>query len=72
MRRLRHGGTVGALRLAATTWTAAPGTTILTGGSGADTVCYASAGSGVTVNLSTTGPQNTGGAGTDTLSESRT
>jgi Ca2+-binding RTX toxin-like protein len=37
------------------------------GGTGVDTATYASAGAGVTVSLSTTSAQNTGGAGTDTL-----
>jgi Ca2+-binding RTX toxin-like protein len=39
----------------------------LDGGTGVDTATYASAGAGVTVSLATTGAQNTGGAGTDTL-----
>lgn len=39
----------------------------LTGGNGVDTSSYAAAGAGVTVNLSFTTPQNTGGAGIDTL-----
>ncbi len=37
------------------------------GGSGFDTVSYAAAGAGVVVDLSLAGPQNTGGAGVDTL-----
>ena len=40
----------------------------LVGGNGVDTASYATAGGGVTVNLGLAGPQNTGGAGTDTLS----
>lgn len=40
----------------------------LSGGSGSDTASYSSAASGVTVNLATATGQNTGGAGTDTLS----
>ncbi|UVM57381.1 retention module-containing protein [Pseudomonas sp. B21-012] len=43
------------------------GNDLLDGGAGIDTASYASAGSAVTVNLSTVGAQNTGGAGTDTL-----
>jgi hypothetical protein len=39
----------------------------LNGGGGTNTVSYASVSAPVTVNLATTGPQNTGGAGTDTL-----
>ena len=37
------------------------------GGAGVDTASYAAASAGVTVDLSVTGPQNTKGAGTDTL-----
>lgn len=44
------------------------GNDILNGQGGIDTVTYAGATSGVTVNLSTAGTQNTGGAGTDTMS----
>lgn len=44
------------------------GNDILSGQGGIDTVTYAGATSGVTANLSTVGAQNTGGAGTDTLS----
>lgn len=44
------------------------GNDTLVGGSGTDTASYASAGSGVTVNLATATAQNTGGAGTDTIS----
>ena len=44
------------------------GNDILDGGAGVDTVLYASATAGVTVNLGLTTAQNTGGAGTDTLS----
>ncbi len=43
------------------------GNDTLNGGSGTDAASYASAPSGVTVNLTTAGPQNTGGAGTDIL-----
>jgi len=39
----------------------------LNGGAGIDTASYAGAGSGVTVSLASAGAQNTGGAGTDTL-----
>lgn len=39
----------------------------LTGGGGIDTASYEHAASGVRVNLALTGPQNTGGAGVDTL-----
>jgi VCBS repeat-containing protein len=41
----------------------------LIGGSGIDTASYQGAASGVTVNLSNSGTQNTGGAGNDSLSE---
>jgi len=44
------------------------GNDILNGGAGSDTASYTSAGSGVTVSLAVSSPQNTGGAGTDTLS----
>ena len=44
-----------------------PGDDTLNGGAGTDTASYADAPSGVTVNLQITGPQNTGGAGIDTL-----
>ena len=40
----------------------------LNGGAGIDTISYANASAGVTVNLATTSAQNTVGAGTDTLS----
>jgi Ca2+-binding RTX toxin-like protein len=40
----------------------------LTGGFGTDTVVYAAATAAVSVNLTTTSAQNTGGAGTDTIS----
>ncbi|MGH8385276.1 MAG: type I secretion C-terminal target domain-containing protein, partial [Pseudomonas sp.] len=43
------------------------GNDLLDGGIGNDTASYAHASSGVTVNLGVTGPQNTFGAGTDTL-----
>ncbi|MFN3944118.1 MAG: hypothetical protein ACK4K7_04225 [Allosphingosinicella sp.] len=39
----------------------------LDGGEGNDTASYSTAASGVTVDLRISGPQNTGGAGTDTL-----
>ncbi|MFJ2386010.1 retention module-containing protein [Pseudomonas koreensis] len=45
-----------------------PGNDILDGGTGIDTVSYAHATAGVTVNLGLLGAQNTIGAGTDTLS----
>jgi len=41
---------------------------VLNGGAGADTVSYEHAGAAVTVRLAITAAQNTGGAGTDTLS----
>ncbi|MHA6196642.1 retention module-containing protein [Pseudomonas wadenswilerensis] len=44
-----------------------PGNDLLDGGAGIDTASYASATSGVTVNLSIAGQQNTVGAGLDTL-----
>jgi Ca2+-binding RTX toxin-like protein len=44
------------------------GNNVLNGGSGTDAVSYANATAAVTVNLSTTGAQSTGGAGSDTLS----
>jgi Ca2+-binding RTX toxin-like protein len=43
------------------------GNDTISGGAGLDTASYASAGSSVTVNLSLTGIQSTGGAGNDTL-----
>ena len=43
------------------------GNDTLNGGAGNDTVGYVNAGSGVTVNLGVSGPQNTGGDGIDTL-----
>ena len=45
-----------------------PGNDILDGGTGIDTVSYAHATAGVTVNLSLLGAQNTIGAGIDTIS----
>jgi Ca2+-binding RTX toxin-like protein len=48
--------------------TGGDGDDILDGGTETDTVSYASAGSTIIVNLALTGAQNTGGAGTDTLS----
>jgi Ca2+-binding RTX toxin-like protein len=44
------------------------GANTLTGGAGIDTVSYENAGGGVTVNLTSTRAQVTGGAGSDTLS----
>lgn len=44
------------------------GNDTINGSGGTDTLSYANAGSGVTVNLSTAAGQNTGGAGTDTIS----
>jgi len=44
------------------------GADTLAGGGGTDTVDYADAGLGVSVNLGVATPQNTGGAGADTLS----
>jgi Ca2+-binding RTX toxin-like protein len=46
-----------------------PGDDVLNGGDGIDTASYAVANAGVTVNLAVTLPQNTIGAGTDTLSD---
>ncbi|WP_449434373.1 retention module-containing protein [Pseudomonas putida] len=43
------------------------GNDLLDGGAGIDTASYASAGGAVSVDLSHAGPQDTGGAGTDTL-----
>ncbi|MCW5738464.1 MAG: FG-GAP repeat protein, partial [Enhydrobacter sp.] len=43
------------------------GNDTLIGGEGSDVASYASATAGVTVDLTITGPQNTGGAGIDTL-----
>jgi len=43
------------------------GNDTLNGGSGIDTASYATAPAGVTINLAIAGPQNTIGAGTDTL-----
>ena len=43
------------------------GDNVLDGGAGVNTVSYSTATAGVTVDLSLTGPQATGGAGTDTL-----
>ncbi len=50
------------------TVTGTTGDNILTGGTGVDTIIYDNATSGITVDLSETAAQNTGGAGTDTLS----
>ena len=44
------------------------GNNVLNGGAGIDTVSYENAGAAVAVSLATTAAQNTGGAGTDTLS----
>src|SRR5262249_14507830 len=44
------------------------GNNVLVGGMGVDTLSYEHAASGVTVSLAITAAQNTGGAGTDTLS----
>jgi hypothetical protein len=44
-----------------------PGSDTLRGGPGRDTLTYDGATAGVTINLSTATPQNTGGAGIDTL-----
>jgi Ca2+-binding RTX toxin-like protein len=44
------------------------GNNVLAGGDGTDTVSYAHAAAGVTVSLARTTAQNTGGAGSDTLS----
>ncbi|WP_194787919.1 retention module-containing protein [Pseudomonas sp. UFMG81] len=46
---------------------AGPGNDLLDGGAGIDTASYAKATAGVTVDLGHSGPQNTLGAGTDTL-----
>lgn len=43
-------------------------TDTLTGGSGTDTLTYANATSGITINLAISSTQNTGGAGTDSVS----
>ncbi len=43
------------------------GNDVLDGGTGVDTASYASATQGVSVSLAVTGPQDTGGAGIDTL-----
>ena len=43
------------------------GDNVIDGGAGVDTLTYAAAGAGVTVDLSLTTPQNTGAAGTDTI-----
>ena len=45
------------------------GNDLLTGGAGIDTASYAGAAAAVTVNLAITTAQNTGGAGTDTLTQ---
>jgi Ca2+-binding RTX toxin-like protein len=44
------------------------GTNVLAGGDGSDTLTYENATAGVTVSLALTSAQNTGGAGTDTVS----
>ncbi|HEX6740182.1 MAG TPA: hypothetical protein VF079_00095, partial [Sphingomicrobium sp.] len=43
------------------------GNDVIDGGAGVDTAAYSAAESGVTVSLAVLAPQNTGGAGTDTL-----
>ena len=53
---------------AANILTGGAGNDTIQGGSGPDTANYRSAASGVTVSLALAGAQNTGGAGTDTLS----
>src|SRR5262249_14944584 len=45
-----------------------PGDDVPNGGAGIDTASYAGATAGVNVSLALTSPQNTGGAGIDTLS----
>jgi Ca2+-binding RTX toxin-like protein len=50
------------------TLSSAAGNNVLDGGLGVDTLSYASAASGVSVSLALTVAQNTGGAGTDTVS----
>ena len=50
------------------TLTGGRGNDALEGGGGGDWAQYSTAGTGVTVNLNSTGAQNTGGAGVDTLS----
>jgi Ca2+-binding RTX toxin-like protein len=49
------------------TLTGTSGDNVIDGGAGVDTVSYAKATAGVTIDLSLTGPQATGGAGVDTL-----
>jgi Ca2+-binding RTX toxin-like protein len=44
------------------------GNNVLNGGAGVDTLLYVNAAAGVSVSLATTAAQNTGGAGTDTVS----
>jgi Ca2+-binding RTX toxin-like protein len=51
----------------ANTLHAGSGNNVLNGAGGIDQVSYASASSGVTVSLAATGPQATGGSGSDTL-----
>src|SRR5690606_3110527 len=46
---------------------AGAGNNVMTGGAGIDTLSYANASAGVTVNLSTSAAQATGGSGTDTV-----
>ncbi len=47
--------------------TGGDGNDTIDGGAGTDTVSYSGATAGVTVDLNTAGPQNTGGAGIDTI-----
>lgn len=49
--------------------TGTTGNNILTGGAGTDTLIYSNATSAVTLNMATATAQNTGGAGTDTVSD---
>jgi Ca2+-binding RTX toxin-like protein len=44
------------------------GNNVLAGGAGTDTLSYANAAAGITISLATTTAQNTGGAGSDTIS----
>ncbi|HEX4738402.1 MAG TPA: hypothetical protein VH331_12660, partial [Allosphingosinicella sp.] len=53
---------------AAETFSSSAGNDTFDGGGGIDTLSYASAGAGVTVSLAVTAAQDTGGAGTDTIS----
>ena len=51
----------------ANTFEGGAGNDYMNGASGYDTVSYANAGGGITIDLNLTTAQNTGGAGTDTL-----